>query len=99
MKDRIVAIILVGIVVILAVTAVFTFVENGMQAQEVEQDSYEANLTPGRIVVDGIDISMAYQGDSTLINNILNREKEGSDELHFNDCIFNNAGSNRYCGF
>ena len=99
MKDRVVAIILVGIVAILAVTAVFTFVENGMQAQGVEGEYHEVNLKPGTVVVNGIDISMAYKGDCPLINNILNREKEESDELLFDGCIRNNVDSNRYCGY
>jgi len=99
MKDRVVVILLVGIVTILAATAIFVFVENGMQAQGIGQEYHEVNLEPGMIIVDGVDISKVYKGDCPIINNILNQEKEGSDEQHFNDCIYNNAGSNRYCGY
>jgi len=99
MKDRVVAIVLVGIVAILGITAVLTFVGNGTQAQGVEQDYHEVNLTPGRIIVDGIDISMVYKGDCPLINNILNGEKEGLDELLFDDCIHSNADSHIDCGY
>ena len=99
MKDRVVAIILVGIVAILAVTAVFAFIENGMQAQGMGQECHEVNLKPGTIIVDGIDISMEYKGDCALINYILNREKEGSDELYFDGCIYNNASRDSCCGY
>jgi len=99
MKDRVVAIILIGIVAVLAVTAVFAFVENGMQARGVEGGYHGVDLAPDTIVVDGIDISMAYEGDCVLINGILNREKEGLDGLLFNDYIFNNADSNCCCGY
>jgi len=99
MRDRVVAMILIGIVVVLAVVAIFIFIENGMKAQGSEQEYHEVTLAPGTIIVAGVDISMEYKGDCSLINSILNWEKEESNELLFNDCIFINASSNCHCGY